>query len=142
MGVGEREMRTWGYVGSSMAIVSSLFAFICAIMMIVVIKTDSTSSFRDNSLYLAIFTMIVAVATIAVGGVSVWKIFQTNQIYLQVTAKAGSGQIQLTSSQPVVSSTRPVVSSPQPVVPSTRAVVPSTKPIDSSVEEKLDEMFD
>jgi len=123
MGVGEQEMRTWGYVGSSMAIVSSLFAFICAIMMIVVIKTDSTSSFRDNSLYFAIFTMIVAVATIAVGGVSVWKIFQTNQIYLQVTARAGSGQIQVTSSQPVTTSTLP------------------TQPVESLVQSDLDAMF-
>ena len=111
MGAGEQTMKTWGYVSASLCIALALFSAVTCVMTIVMIKTSVSVSVRNNTEILAIITMVVAIGALLLGGVTIWKIFQADQIYLDVTSRAAQGKIAIA---PGVPSVAPTIRSPQP----------------------------
>lgn len=93
MGTGEDAMRIWGYSSSSLCLVSGLISLIACIFMLVLVKSDTSDTFKSNAQFLAIITMIVSIVAMVIGGVAVWKIYLANQLYLQVSSEAASGKI-------------------------------------------------
>ena len=86
-------MRIWGYASSSLCLVAGLISLIACIFMLVLVKSDTSDTFKSNAQFLAIITMIVAIVAMVIGGVAVWKIYLANQLYLQVSSEAASGKI-------------------------------------------------
>lgn len=93
MGLGETEMKKWGYISASAGVVLALFSFVLSILTIVVIQGSVDLTTRNNTLYFAIILLIFAVTAAVLCIVGIVKIFKANNLYLQVSANAGRKMI-------------------------------------------------
>lgn len=106
-------MRIWGYASSSLCLVAGLISLIACIFMLVLVKSDTSDTFKSNAQFLAIITMIVAIVAMVIGGVAVWKIYLANQLYLQVSSEAASGKIGVAKGSTTIAKPKPQIQIPK-----------------------------
>ncbi len=116
MGTGEDAMRIWGYASSSLCLVSGLISLIACIFMLVLVKSDTSDTFKSNAQFLAIITMIVSIVAMVIGGVAVWKVYLANQLYLKVSSEAASGKIGIAANKSGIAKGSAAVSKPKPQI--------------------------
>lgn len=102
-------MRTWGYTSGSFCVVLGLMSLVLAVLLLVVAKSDVSAEFKNNSVGVAVVVLILAVVAMILGGVTVWKIYLANQLYLRVSSEAAQGQIAIGRPVSLPKATPPVV---------------------------------
>ena len=88
MGLGETQMRNWGFVAASSAIAVSIFLFVLSILTIVVIRGSVSVTVRDDAVSLSIVTIILSIAAAILSIFSIVKIYKANDLYLRVNSDA------------------------------------------------------
>lgn len=125
-------MRVWGYTSGSFCVVLGLLSLVLAILLLVMAKSDVTQEFKNDSVGLAAVVVVVAVVAMIMGGVTLWKIYLANQLYLRVSSEAATGKISVGRSVPAQVPLPPEPPPPPPVIASPptmhRAAVPSLPP--------------
>lgn len=93
MGAGEKEMRIWGYTSGGFCVGLGLLSLVMAVLLFVVVKAEVSDEFKDNVVGYSAVVLVIAVVAMILGGVTIWKIYLTNQLYLEVQVDAAQGKI-------------------------------------------------
>lgn len=86
-------MRTWGYTSGSLCIILGVMSLVMAVLLIVVAKADISVEFKSNTVGFGAFVIVMALVVMIVGGVTLWKVFLANQLYLRVNAEVAQGKL-------------------------------------------------
>lgn len=148
MGQGEKTMTTWGYVAGSFCIFLALLAFSSSIMSIVAIKGSVPINVRDNTVVIDVLAIIVSVGTAILGGITICKIYQANQLYLKTAVLAAEGKIPISSKpsnvqtpvyaqNPVYANTNPPRPAARPLAPPPHLSRPNSSPTRAEIPESI-----
>lgn len=84
MGVGETQMRTWAYIGSSFGLIVAVFSFILALLTIIMIKGSVSNDYRDDLSIFAIVVVIIGALSFILCSFAITKIYKTDELYTKV----------------------------------------------------------
>lgn len=108
MGSGEKEMRTWGYVAGGFCVGLGILSLVLAVLTFVLAKSEVTPEFKDNTVGYGAVVLVISVVAIILGGVTIWKMYLTNELYLKIKADVALGKVQISSpAQPTIKSVPP-----------------------------------
>lgn len=89
MGYGEKIMKNWGLYGGGMTVCFvSVMLLVNAILTIVVIKGSISFDTKNNIFGFSIAVLLIAIAGIIVGALTIRKILKADAIYLDVGQNA------------------------------------------------------
>lgn len=124
-------MRVWGYTSGSFCIVLGLLSLVLTILLFVIAKSDAPLDFKNNSVGFAAVVLVLAVVAMIMGGVTLWKIYLANQLYLRVSSEAALGKISVGPSPRVAPppvATMKTTTTTQNPAPPPRALPPPSQP--------------
>jgi hypothetical protein len=95
MGLAEEVMRSWGYGAAGICIVLGLTSLVLAVMLFVIVKSEASETLKNDTIGYAAVVVVIATVAIIIGSVAAWKIYLSNQIYLNVSLAAAQGKISI-----------------------------------------------